>query len=177
MITNEILPSTKHGVSFAFNILLISYVFSTILGYDIYDIMVEISYTIKYYFINVNSVLINGFYRFMLLTLTPYDFILFFSSDFDYTNNSILLIILYITNFFTKYILITLFKFNSILLFLVTPTLSSNIFFMCFSYYISTLIIMYSIINFSSVLFNFFNKLNNTNPNLISIMYIIFFKL
>ena len=177
MITNKIFSSTKHRIFFAFNILLNYYVFTSILGYDIYDIMVETFVFIKYYVINIVSVLFSGFYRFLLLTLTPYNFTIFSNRDFNYTNNSILLFIVYITNFFTKYTLISLIKINSILLFSLTPIVSSNIFFMCFSYYTITLIIMYSIINFSSVLFNFFNKLNSSNPSLISIIYIIFFKL
>ena len=177
MTTNKILPSIKYGVFLAFNILLNHYMFTAILGYDTYSIIVETFVFIKYYLINIASVLFSGFYRFLLLTLTPYNFTLFFSHDFNYTNNSILLVIVYIINFFTKYTLITLIKINTILLFSLTPIISSNIFFMCFSYYIVTLIIMYSIINFSSILFNFFNKLNSSNPSLISIMYIIFYKL
>ena len=177
MKTNKILPSINHGIFFVFNILLNFYIFNTILGYNNYSIIVETFVFIKYYLVNIISVLFSGFYRFLLLTLTPYNFTLFFSHDFNYTNNSILLVIIYIINFFTKYTLLTLIKINSILLFLLTPIISSNIFFMCFSYYTVTLIIMYSIINFSSVLFNFFNKLNSSNPSLISIMYIIFYKL
>ena len=177
MKTNKILPSINHGIFFAFNVLLNFCIFTTILGYDNYSIIVETFVFIKYYLVNTISVLFSGFYRFLLLTLTPYNFTLFFSHDFNYTNNSILLVIIYIINFFTKYTLLTLIKINSILLFLLTPIISSNIFFMCFSYYTVTLIIMYSIINFSSVLFNFFNKLNSSNPSLISIMYIIFYKL